>query len=342
MNDENALTKWASVAQQIVMLRQHPEALTAEEEAAVNKMALLLDCAQQRIEAANNLESVSQYDVWKQAFLEGLQSKHTRTAYEDAIARLEAFCASKGLHPTSIKRVDAELFLQSSYCRNTKDNKRERAPNCLRITLAGLSSFYGQLAIMSDGRISNPFLKMTAKPKKAYAKDKEVPSKDELDAILANTSGVVRCAIAFMAFRGFRIGALPNLVLSTRDDKTIFTTFTKGEEQRGEIPLELMTYIGNLSRKKPFEGMNEQLLQRRVQAALDKLARAGIIAGHKTTRVVNRKKQDIIVSNYSCHSFRHYFACTTYKQDKDIERLRALLNHSTLDITQVYLRSLGY
>ena len=44
---------------------------------------------------------------------------------------------------------------------------------------------------------------------------------------------------------------------------------------------------------------------------------------------------------YSCHSFRHFFAVTEYKKDHDIHRVKELLDHSSIAITDRYLRSLG-
>ena len=46
------------------------------------------------------------------------------------------------------------------------------------------------------------------------------------------------------------------------------------------------------------------------------------------------------IPRYSCHDFRHYFAVTEYEKDKDIVRISKLLNHSGIQITQDYLKSL--
>ncbi|MDR0473752.1 MAG: site-specific integrase, partial [Treponema sp.] len=48
-----------------------------------------------------------------------------------------------------------------------------------------------------------------------------------------------------------------------------------------------------------------------------------------------------IAACYSCHDFRHYFAVQEYNKNKDIFRLSKLLNHASIQITQIYLKSLG-
>jgi integrase len=43
---------------------------------------------------------------------------------------------------------------------------------------------------------------------------------------------------------------------------------------------------------------------------------------------------------YLCHDLRHYYAKKEYEKTKDIYRVSRLLNHSSLTITEGYLRSL--
>jgi hypothetical protein len=43
----------------------------------------------------------------------------------------------------------------------------------------------------------------------------------------------------------------------------------------------------------------------------------------------------------SCHDFRHFYAVTEYQKDRDIHRVKDLLHHSSIEITDNYLRSLG-
>lgn len=342
-NGNEVAAQLSAIAHELLRARANPESLTLEEAAVIGNLAKILDQANRRIKEADQMELSSRYTDWKALFLDGFKSKATRRSYEKAIARLEAFCEAERIEPTELRHEGAKRFAQSSFCRCKEEGAGERAAESIRLTLTAVSSLYSEMARLSEGAVYNPFLRMKAKPRASRTKDKAVPTAEELEAILANTTGEVRAAVACMSYRGFRIGALPSLVLTTRDGKTTFRTVTKGKEQWGELPNAAMDAIeaAGLSRKKPFEGAKETTLAKRVERELDRLAAQGLITGHKAERKINRKAQAVTVSDYSCHSFRHFYAVAEYNKDKDIERVRRLLNHSTLTITQTYLQSLG-
>lgn len=342
-NGDEVARQLNTIAHELLRARANPESLTLEETAVIGNLAKILDQANRRIKEADQMELSSRYTEWKALFLDGFKSKATRRSYEKAISRLEAFCEAERIEPTELRHEGAKRFAQSSFCRGKEEGGGERAPESIRLTLTAVSSLYSEMSRLSEGAVYNPFLRLKAKPQAARTKDKAVPTEAELDAILANTSGEVRAAIACMSYRGLRIGALPSLTLTTRNGKTTFRTVTKGKEQRGELPKAAMDAIeaAGLSRKKPFEGMKETTLAKRVERELDRLAAQGLIAGHKAERMINHKAQTVTVSDYSCHGFRHFYAIAEYNEDFDIERVRRLLNHSTLTITQTYLQSLG-
>ena len=109
------------------------------------------------------------------------------------------------------------------------------------------------------------------------------------------------------------------------------------------MPSEAMDAIeqAGLSRKKPFEGVDVKTLTKRIERELDRLAGKGLIAGHTAERMINKKPKDVVVSDYSCHGFRHFYAVAQYEATRDIEKVRRLLNHADLNTTQAYLQSLG-
>ena len=45
---------------------------------------------------------------------------------------------------------------------------------------------------------------------------------------------------------------------------------------------------------------------------------------------------------YSCHDLRHTFAVNDYLVYNDILRTSRLLNHTSTNVTMVYLRALGF
>ena len=327
----------------IAYYRAHPSELPENVRKAIAARAMIRDQENRLIEKADAQERKAKFAEWVELFLSRRKSKKTRENYKYAIDRLFAFCTDEG--------IDAACLTYEQACRFTtspqlaKNNKRggRRSEQSIRVDIAAVSSLYSELDRLSEGKIRNPFLRIDTKPGKQRAAGKAVPTGAELEAILANTSGQVRAAIACMSYRGLRIGALSELELAPRGGKTTFNAFTKGKAQAGVLPKEAMEAIeaAGLSRKTPFEGVDVQTLTKRIEAALNKLAAQGLIPGQAVTRKIHGKPKTVTVADYSCHSFRHFYAVTEYERDHDIDRVRKLLNHADLNTTQVYLQSLG-
>ncbi len=55
----------------------------------------------------------------------------------------------------------------------------------------------------------------------------------------------------------------------------------------------------------------------------------------------NLYKNGCIHYAYSCHDLRHFFAITEYKKDCDIYRVSKLLGHSSIAITEKYLKGMN-
>ena len=325
----------------IAFYRANPGKLSDKDREAIAKFALMQDQANKVIEKADAAEQAAKFEKWTKLFFESRKSKRTRAVYEAAFERLKAFCEGRGIELSQIEYADAVDFTLSAELKHGK--RGARGEQSIRVDIAAVSSLYSELERLSKGKIRNPFLRLQTKPGKKRDGDKSVPTAKELEAILANTSGQVGAAIACMSYRGFRIGALPELELDARDGKTTFNTFTKGKAQAGVMPKEAMEAIesAGLNRKKPFADVSVDTLKMRLQRELDRLAAQGLIAGHTAERMINHKPKDVVVSDYSCHSFRHFYAVQEYGKDRDIERVRRLLNHADLNTTQAYLQSLG-
>jgi integrase len=76
--------------------------------------------------------------------------------------------------------------------------------------------------------------------------------------------------------------------------------------------------------KKPFADRTANSIELSVAYHIKKLHHAGKIG-----------------AAYSCHDFRHFAAVREYAKDKDIKRVRDFLGHSSISITERYLRSIG-
>jgi integrase len=130
-----------------------------------------------------------------------------------------------------------------------------------------------------------------------------------------------KMAVYIMAYRGLRVGALNQLKVWGSSYKS----YSKGKNIYGEFPIEVITNIktSELNNKTPFETLTTNALKLRIY--------------RQTLKLYNEGK---IRAAYSAHDFRHYFAVSEYKKDKDIYKLSKLLDHTNISITENYLKSL--
>jgi integrase len=129
----------------------------------------------------------------------------------------------------------------------------------------------------------------------------------------------LRAAVAAMAYRGFRVGALPGLVVHNRR----FTTASKGKAWQGELPPRVVRALAPLG-VRPFAGMNHRSIANAFKRLTRRLAAAGVIA-----------------HAYSVHDLRHLYATSEYRRDRDLVRVSRLLNHADVKVTTKYLHDLG-
>lgn len=140
--------------------------------------------------------------------------------------------------------------------------------------------------------------------------------------ILRSVPPLEKAIITCMSSRGFRIGALPSLSLWGNK----FKAQSKQMDIGGEIPQEAIQAIkeAGLNAHKPFSDWTDNALRCRVDNQMEKLFNGNQIR-----------------AQYSSHDFRHYYAVAEYKKNKDIYRVSKLLFHSSIAITERYLKGLG-
>ncbi|MEI0492072.1 site-specific integrase, partial [Brachyspira intermedia] len=156
----------------------------------------------------------------------------------------------------------------------------------------------------------------------------EVPSKKEIELIIKDISDpLIKVAIIFIMECGVRVGALPKLEI--RNNK--YYSYSKGKEISWKVTEKVIKLLAkarrakqnNLSFNNPFRNKSSEVIRN--------------IFYRSSKRLYNQGK---IKAAYSIHDVRHYFAVTLYKQTKDIELIRQALNHSSIAITGIYLKSL--
>ncbi|MDR0473450.1 MAG: site-specific integrase [Treponema sp.] len=271
----------------------------------------------QELTAAANLAGID-YQTERETFLNNVGStgsKHTRRGYAAALARLEAYAERAHISPLELTPARADDFIYSL--------KGNAAAASVRRDIAACSSFFTWLERRHEG-IKNPFRGTKARPAMQTKKALVIPTNDtEVKKIIAALPALEAAAVSVMAFRGLRIGALPGMEITGGR----FKARSKGKDISGELPGNALVAIKAANapdKRRPFVGIKQEALARRIEYYMNKLYQAGKID-----------------ADYSCHDFRHFYAVTEYHKDKDIKRVQGLLFHSGIQITDRYLRGLG-
>jgi integrase len=253
------------------------------------------------------------YRMEKEIFLKvssKTNSMETKGLYREALTKLEKYCKKNDLNILSLNYAQLDDYIYSL----------EGSPNSKRLWIAGISAFYAFLERRYSS-VKNPVRGTKARPASKPVKEIEIPEDHELPIILNNVNEIEKLAIYIMAYRGLRVGALHGMKVWGEGYQTV----SKGKAIHGRFSDEIMLMIrtSDLDNKTPFAGYTTNALKIRVLRAMQKL-----------------QKQGFIKSAYSAHDFRHYFAVSEYKVDKNIYKLSKLLDHSNIAITETYLRSI--
>lgn len=250
------------------------------------------------------------YPAEKKTFLEQagkVKSLHTLRAYASALDRMEAWGKKAGVSILEMKAREADDF---AYSLQTEG----RAAASIRRDLAAASSFFTFLERRFD-EIRNPFRGSKARPEKRAKKETEIPGSGDLKKILGTLDPTMKAAVLCMASRGLRVGALPSLKIQGER----FTARSKGKDISGELPREVLEALeaSGLDSRRPFAGLKE-------------------------TQIADRFRYHAREAGFpfSVHDLRHFFAVKEYKKDRDIYRLKTLLGHASIQVTENYLKSL--
>jgi site-specific recombinase XerD len=276
----------------------------------------------------------------KQTFLNDAKSDQTRRAYTAALDRLEAWTARQRIDPLTMSAIQADQFirdLKAGHIPMTAPAVRGRrpliegaspAPASSRRDIAAVSAFYSFLERYHTG-IKNPIRGTRIRPPNETHKEAVIPTETDYETIIAAVPPIERAIIQCLALRGLRAGALPTLEKKGEryHGKSKGKILMEGERKEGvtmpKAAVDALKEAG-LESRRPFTWTNSAAIERRVNYHIGKLYKAG----HVT-------------APYSCHDFRHFFAKNEYQKDRDILRVSRLLNHSSVTITQGYLRTIG-
>lgn len=275
------------------------------------------------LSTAVNLAGID-YEKEKAVFLENAgrtNSVHTRIGYRSALSRLDAWATRQGTTALELTPAQADDFIYSLKAEG-------RASASVRLDTAAVSSFFTFMERRHTA-VKNPFRGTKARPERQAKKTPDIPDAKEVKAVIAALPPMEAAAAAVMAYRGLRAGALATLSIAGGK----FTGHSKGKDIRGELPAAALTVIqaAGLPLRSPFavpDGYKPEnwtnTLEKRIVKTTKELHRAGKIK-----------------AAYSCHDLRHFYAVSEYGKDKDIHRISRLLDHSSIQVTEVYLQSLN-
>ena len=242
------------------------------------------------------------------------KSNHTKRQYKNGLNKLEEYCKMNNKNILFIKAREADDFI-------TEVNSSELSNLSIRALVSSCSSFFSFLERRYPF-MKNPFRGTKTRPPVKNKKRLEVPSKKEIELIIKDISDpLVKMAIIFIMECGVRVGALPKLEI--RNNK--YYSYSKGKEISWKVTDKVIKLLkqNNLSFNCPFKNKSSEVIRN--------------IFYRSSKRLYNQGK---IKAAYSILDIRHYFAVTLYKQTKDIELIRQALNHSSIAITGIYLKSL--
>jgi integrase len=238
------------------------------------------------------------------------RSKKTEATYRTALDLLDDWAERSGISVLDMKASHADAFIDSL----------EGSSSTIRLRVSGASSFFTFLERETEGRVRNPFRGTKARPIKK-TKAPVVPSEEELETIKAELSPPIQAAVVAMMEHGFRVGAMRSLVIRAGR----YTGTSKGKEISGEISSKVVKAIkaAKLDSQSPWAELSEEAVRNAFKWATGRLFREGKIQ-----------------AKYSVHDIRHYFAIREYRKDRDIYRLKTLLGHASIQITENYLRGI--
>ena len=277
-------------------------------------------------------------DEYVEIWLSLKKSPRTKESYKKCIEDFFRYMESISTPPLLARADHVDRFLIL-----LKDKYKS---NTVRLKVSACSSFYSYIKRHDLIRI-NPFLGAEL-PRKEYKKavqpdlNKTIPvmSREEYRIILQEIekkknhpgkrscdirtregAGKLLLAVHFMATYALRAEAVQSVVI--RKDKLLFRT-KGGKSFSRPLKDETLNLLGDNPKEKPLENYGKRTMQSALKTVTEYLAGSGQIR-----------------FRYSSHDFRHYFAAEDFKEYKDIVRLKELLGHASINITDVYLQNLG-
>lgn len=240
----------------------------------------------------------------------------TQTTYRNALAVFLDWCQFSGVEALKADKKTVLAFVDHL-------ETLGKAPRTRSKIVSGVSSWYNWLARRHG--LKNHFRGLRAMSQGQSIKQIIIPSLGDIETALqevGRTNPALAAAMAIMAFRGLRVGALARLAI-LQDGR--FWTISKGQEITGQIPKKALKYLqaAEENGSAVFAGHSGAYWSHKVLIEVRKLFEGGKIS-----------------CSFSAHDLRHFYAVGEYKTNRDIKQLKTLLGHKSLAVTQAYLVTL--
>lgn len=291
--------------------------LTGEQIDTLGKL-LYLDKAKEQLSKEID-KNTFDYEKRKVNFLKSFPSENTRKVYKGAFIVLERFLNENGLTVLDMTAENIDRFIISL------DSLKKRASQSTkRLYISALSSFFSRLE--RYGVINRNNFHGAKLPVKKRTRDLKILTDADYKNILGTfKAGEGRGAVKrtpetmqkwkviFRLLRetGIRISAVKTIKIG---ENGILTYYSKGKEGRAAVTAGLARELKKFDLAEITEGSIQKALQRACK-------RAGL-------------------PEMNPHTIRHLFAADYYKKTKDIYHLQKLLNHSSIAVTENYLKSI--
>jgi site-specific recombinase XerD len=285
--------------------------LTQEQLEAIQKAVFIDDLKKEYVKERRKTSFNTEYQL--ELFLSEFSSIHTIRMYRNAVNNFTTW--SKG-ELVDISRRDVMSYLRSL---------EGKAPSTIKFYLSGISSFYNYL-VDSEYLERNPFSHVSKKVKKSSTNKKYIPSQSDIEALQSffekkmkkNTFAKMKLSLKLLNEYGVRKGFLDHVVLEGNK----LVSISKGKEYSVKIAEKDLTYFK--SHANLLEELNSNTMSVHFLRGVNELVSSGELS-----------------EKFSPHCLRHKYAVEKYKECGDSLVVKNLLNHSSLGVTEVYLKSLG-
>lgn len=292
--------------------------LTPAELETIAKM-VMVDHAKEHVKNEAHKANLDRAQMLKE-YLDTFSNDTTREKYRVHIEYFYNWIDAQGLHFADVKARQAD-----QYTAHLK--ARELSNNTIRLYIAAIRAFYTALARWEV--VDRNYFKNGIRVKKTRKKELLVPSNAEVEQI--------RAAIAA---KTEATGRGSNLIRPTAEKNLlVFNILTATGCRLDFIPsiqVRQNAILTGVSKGKAYTAQVTKVLARAIKKAN--------LSNHKRnsyTKWFTRLCKSLGVPAYSPHSLRHWKAVTEYESTKDIYHVCRLLNHTSVAVTENYLKSLG-